>query len=131
MDQVKLVITKAPIELTTKDIVCEKISKVGFEQVFSRNEPLYLTINATYLLQKQHIGKKGINESGKNKLSGVNPPIIAPTTYELEKTVVQALDKVLFNENQIVCSLVVKNYDLSPRVEITIERKPKLCSTID
>ena len=94
--------------------------------IFSKDEPLYVSIHAYFKLQSVHYGKKGINQSGLDKLEGRVLPTMKPDCDNISKIICDAITQsgiVWFDDSQVVTLLVMKEYAEIPRVEVSIENR--------
>ena len=99
----------------------EYMEKYG-GRMFEVNEPIHATVNAYFGLTKGDFGKKGLNKSGREKISGV----YATTKVDIDnvlKCVFDALNSICYpDDKQIVVVSSSKCYTIgTPRVEITLE----------
>ena len=102
-------------------IAHEYNSKYG-KLMFEKDIPVKATIIAYFGLTKSDYGKKGLNKSGREKMS------IGYATKHLDldniiKIVLDALNSIcFFDDKQVVCVESSKFYTLeTPRVEIMLE----------
>lgn len=118
-----------PKETTTYEnkIVNEYRRNYGDDKVFADEVPLFATIKIVHKLEKQHIGKRGINKTGQEKLSGKYPPMKKPDIDNVAKICLDALNGVAYDDDKCVVALFCyKEYhETKEYVEITIEEKPK------
>lgn len=91
-------------------------------QVFIHGEPISAKVIAYFGLNNGDFGKKGLNKSGREKISGVFATI-KPDIDNCLKCVFDALNTICYpDDNQIVQVSASKCYTLeTPRVEITLE----------
>ena len=95
--------------------------------MFDRDEPISATIVAYFGLTKGDYGKKGLNKSGREKISGV----YATTKVDIDnvlKVVFDALNSICYpDDKQIVIVSSSKCYtEDTPRVEIRLDSMRKL-----
>lgn len=111
-------------------IVNEYKKLMGNDMLFDNKAQILATIKINYQLQKVHFIKSGINQSGKDKLSGKMQPTIKPDIDNIVKSCFDALNGIAYpDDSQIVSIFAYKEYALEPSVEITLEEKrvwPKL-----
>lgn len=90
------------------------------------DEEVYATIIANFQLQKTHYGKRGINQSGLDKLSGKVNPTKAPDCDNVAKICLDALNGLAYHDDsQITALLVLKCYAEQPSVQISLESRAK------
>lgn len=102
-------------------IVHEYNQKYG-KLMFDRDEPIKATINAYFGLTKSDFGKKGLNKSGREKISQSFATIHIDLDNVL-KSVFDALNSICYyDDKQIAQVLGTKYYTIdTPRVEIRLE----------
>ena len=117
---------KNTIQYESKVISAYK-EKYGDNVAFQEpSEEVFATIIAYFQLQKTHYGKKGINQSGLDKLSGKVNPTKAPDCDNIAKIVLDGLNGLAFHDDsQVTALFVLKCYAEQPRVEVCLESKPK------
>ena len=95
----------------------EKYGKLMFE----KDEPIKVLVNAYYGLSKTDFGKKGLNKSGREKMSKVYCTQKSDID-NITKIVLDALNSICFyDDKQVVEITANKSWTLeTPRVEITI-----------
>lgn len=107
-------------------IINEYRRKYGDEKIFANDIPLFVTIKIVHKLEKKHIGKKGINKAGQDKLSGKYPPMKKPDIDNCAKICLDALHVAYDDDKCVVALFCYKEYhETDEYVEITIEEKPK------
>lgn len=90
------------------------------------NQEISACIIAYFKIQKQHYGKKGLNKSGTEKLSGEIKPTMKPDCDNIAKIVLDALNGLAFHDDSQITDLqVCKRYSIQPRVLVGLESKPK------
>lgn len=96
------------------------LAKYGKTKPFSEAVAMEIIIYVS--LEKKHIGKRGINEEGKKKLSGEIRPQKKPDIDNIIKSCMDALNKISYRDDAQVAELVVKKYYTIglPKVLITI-----------
>lgn len=78
-------------------------------------------------LNKGDYGKKGLNKSGREKLSGVKRPTVKPDCDNIAKSILDALNGVAYNDDSQVVELVVeKHYDEKDYVEVSLTNADKI-----
>ena len=105
-------------------------SKVIFSYKTSKN-PIYfetkeleVDIIAYFKLQKSHYGKKGINKSGIEKLTGIVNPTSKPDCDNIAKIVLDALNGIAYHDDSQITKLnVLKRYSETPRVWVRIRER--------
>jgi Holliday junction resolvase RusA-like endonuclease len=87
------------------------------------DEPIKLTIEANYSIEKKHYGKKGLNSVGIDKKNGVVLPTKKPDADNIAKIVLDALNKFAYNDDKQITDLIIKKryVDGNPFVKITLE----------
>lgn len=91
-------------------------------QMFEINEPIYAIVKAYFGLNKSDYGKKGLNKSGREKISQQ----FSTTHIDIDnilKSVFDALNKICYpDDKQIVRVISTKEWTMeTPRVEIVLE----------
>lgn len=118
-----------PKETTSYEnrIVNEYRRNYGDDKIFASDIPLFATIKIVNKLETKHFGKKGVNASGLEKLSGKVPPMKKPDCDNVAKICLDALNGVAYDDDKsIVALFVYKEYqETQEYVQITIEEKPK------
>lgn len=117
---------KNTVQYESKIISAYKEQVGDFVAFQEPDEEVYATIIAYFQLQKTHYGKRGINQSGQDKLNGKVNPTKAPDCDNIAKIVLDALNGLAFHDDsQVTMLLVMKVYSEQPKVEVTLESKPK------
>ena len=78
----------------------------GLQQI--TNGYVKVEINVYYQLEKPHFIKHGINSEGHKKLSGEILPTKKPDVDNIAKTILDALNGVIYRDDAQVIELVVK-----------------------
>ena len=95
--------------------------------IFDKDVPLMVTIRAFFKLQSVHYGKKGINQSGLDKLDGKVLPTMKPDCDNISKIICDGINHsgiLWFDDSQVTMLCVSKAYAEVPRVEVTVENYP-------
>lgn len=81
-------------------------------------------IVAYYKLGKEHYKKKGINQKGIDKLTGLINPTKKPDCDNIAKICLDALNGIAYHDDSQITKLVVyKRYAEQPKVVITLKER--------
>lgn len=101
---------------------------------FEKDEEVLITIIAYFKIPKQHfhfykkLGTTDLDTTGKKMLSGEIKPTKKPDLDNISKVICDGITKhgdVWYDDSQVCTSLLIKRYDLVPRVEVVLERRAK------